>query len=430
MFDSIETNEIVKDIYASLKQKSSILFEVTQDLVLPSFSNSIPTACVSFVWDNEDINASFEFNPDFWVKLNVNEKFFVFVHEVLHVLFFHGSRGKSFMESIPEDQRDRKLLNVAMDICINELIVREYMDVPLSSLPELKDNMCNIVNCFPDTHDTILKGKSFDYYYMELLKNHPGNMDSFDMHGFMDEDLAEEDLEKIQKAIQESLSGKEKEDLENDQIPKEDSKSYSEGGTASGSNDFKLETPKQKLEHHLDLFIASKFGGREPMPKYKNVWHKTNRRMHGVSHSKDMHLPHKEELPVKKGKHKIVVYADVSGSVASYSRMFMNLIGGLSESKFEIDIYAFGSYVVPAIRKDGRITYRGAGGGTNIRDVLDHYKRNYTKKDRPDATLVLTDGYYSNIRNHKEDYFSDWVFFLINKNENRPAASKSVFLSI
>ena len=151
----LEDNPIVKDVYSILKHKSSILYEVTQDLVQPSFSDSIDTACVSFVVDDEDVNASFEFNPDFWEKLNINEKFFVFAHEVLHVLFFHGSRGKKFLESLPDDQKSHKRLNVAMDICINELIMREYVDVPISSLPELKDMMCNIVNCFPDRHSSI-----------------------------------------------------------------------------------------------------------------------------------------------------------------------------------------------------------------------------------------------------------------------------------
>ena len=424
----LEDNPIVKDVYSILKHKSSILYEVTQDLVQPSFSDSIDTACVSFVVDDEDVNASFEFNPDFWEKLNINEKFFVFAHEVLHVLFFHGSRGKKFLESLPDDQKSHKRLNVAMDICINELIMREYVDVPISSLPELKDMMCNIVNCFPDRHSSILKGKSFDYYYMELLKDpNASNMDSFDAHEFI-EGLSDEQLEKIDEAVKESLSVSAEKDLENDKIPPE-SKSYGEGGEPSGSFSHKLETPKQKLENHIDLFIASKFGGREPFPKYKNVWYKNSRRMTGISYADKIHVPYKERIPIKKGKHKLVVYADVSGSVASYSNMFMNLIGGLSENKFDIDIYAFGSYVVRAYKKDERITYRGAGGGTNIHEVLKHYKSMYAK-NRPDATLVLTDGYYSSIKSKTEDYFADWVFFLTSNNKNHPATSKSIILKI
>lgn len=423
-----EENQIIKDVYSVLKHKSSILYEVTQDLVQPSFSDSIETACVSFVVDDEDVNASFEFNPEFWDKLNTNEKFFVFTHEVLHVLFFHGSRGKKFIESLPDDQKSHKRLNIAMDICINELILREYTDVPISSLPELKDMMCNIENCFADRKDQILKGKSFEYYYMELLKDPESDkMQSFDMHEFL-EGLADEQLDSLDQAIKDCLSTEDLEELEKDIVP-EKNESYAVDGSASGVFNHKLETPKQKLETHIDLFIASKFGGREPFPKYKNVWHKKSRRISGISYGDKIHIPHKEKIPVKKGKHKLVVYADVSGSVASYSKMFMNLIGGLSESKFEIDIYAFGSRVVTANKNNDKIKYSGAGGGTNIYGVLKHYKANYTK-NKPDATLILTDGYYSNIKSLKEDYFKDWVFFLTTHNKNHPSASKSIILGL
>ena len=286
--------------------------------------------------------------------------------------------------------------------------------------------MCNIVNCFPDRHDKILRGKSFDYYYMELLKEaDESTIDSFDVHEFL-EGLSDEQLEKLDGAVKSALSGGSEKVLETDRIPTE-TNAYSEGGSASGSHSHKLETPQQKLEKHLDLFIASKFGGREPFPKYENIWYKTSRRMAGVTYGNNLHVPYKEQIPVKKGKHKLVVYADVSGSVASKSKMFMNLVGGLSESKFDVDIYAFASYVVNAHKKDGRIAYSGAGGGTDIYKVVRHYKSIYSK-ERPDATLVLTDGCYSSIKSLTDDFFADWVFFLTANKKNHPVASKSIIL--
>ena len=423
----LEENQIVMDVYALLKHKSSIMYEVTQDLVQPTFNETIDTAQVSFSVDDEDVNVSFEFSPKFWESLNVNEKFFVFAHEVLHVLFFHGSRGKKFMESLPRDQRSRSRLNTAMDICINELVVREYVDVPMSSLPVLKDMMCNIANCFPNRQSEILRGKSFEYYYMELLQESSENdIPSFDLHEFL-EGLSDEQLEKLDDAVKSvsSLGDLEK-TLESDRLPTE-TQSYSEGDSATGPHSYKLETPQQKLEKHLDLFIASKFGGREPFPKYKNIWHKKSRRMTGVSYGNELYVPYKEQIPIKKGKHKLVVYADVSGSVASKSKMFMNLVGGLSESKFDVDIYAFASNVAKAQKKDGRITYSGAGGGTEIYKVIRHYKSNYAT-ERPDATLVLTDGLYRSIKSLTDDFFADWVFFLTANRKNHPSASKSIIL--
>lgn len=420
-----EENQIVRDVYPLLKHKSSILFEVTQDLVQPRFSNSIDTACVSFVIDDEDVNASFEFNPVFWSRLNINEKFFVFAHEVLHVLFFHGSRGKKFLDELPEDQRNYKILNVAMDICINERLLNDYTDVPLSCLPVLKDMMCNIENCFPKRAGEILKGKSFDYYYMELLKDSNEEMQSFDIHDFLTCNDSDRVNEKMDAAIESIVNSSDIEKIKEDKIPS----AYAIADDKSGSVSHKLTPPKHKLEEYIDLFMASRFGGNEPLPKYKHIWHKTSRRMTGVSYGQDIHVPFKEKLPKKKGKNTIVVYADVSGSVAGYSTIFMNLIGGLDETKFEMDIYAFASRVVNTHRKNGAISYSNAGGGTDIHKVLGHYQRNYHDKP-PDATLILTDGRYSTIKNLDSEHFKDWVFFMTRSNSNYPKKSKSIILKL
>jgi hypothetical protein len=440
----IEYNTIVSDVYPLLKEKSSILFELTQDLVQPTFNESIPTARVGFDLEAEDKNVFFEFNPTFWSNLNIHEKFFVFVHEVLHVMFFHGSRGENFIRSLPLEKKSYDVLNQAMDITINELILREYIDVPLSILSTLQPMMCTISNCFPDREAKILRGKSFEYYYHELLKNQDSENGvlALDIHGFLETNLPPEALEKLESAIMSILEElnddkDSKTKLSKNQLPS--SSSNKDDGQGSGYSldqtktdqkvDFSTLKPVEKLEHHLNLFIAKKFGGAEPKPKYQSKWYGTNRRSHLSLRGTGMSLPIREEQIKKKGKHHIVIYCDVSGSVSSYSRMFMDLIVGLNEQKYDLDVYVFASYVHKAIRKETKISYSQPGSGTTIEYVLKNYDKEYIqKKNEPDAVVVLTDGQYSYITNKQDSFYEKWTFFMTRPSKNHPAKSSAVNL--
>lgn len=415
-----DENDIIKEVYPLLRQKKSVLFTLAQSLVKPSFNTDIPTARVSFNTSDLDKNIAFEFNPVFWEKLNVNEKMFVFIHEILHVLFYHGSRGKTFMDSLPEEDRNYNLLNIAMDICINELIIREYLDAPLSSLPSLSDSMCTIKNCFPDSYTSILEKQNFAYYYDKLLEESP-SIQGFDIHLFIESPSTEIDdlLDDIISDI--------KEIFENDTI--KPSTGYSSQDTSNSQvKEVKKLTPEKRIEYYLDYYLAETFGGKEPKPKLKTKWYGINRRNSTFSQRTGMNLPIREVLPQKKGKYLLVAYCDVSGSVKTHSYRMLNLISSIDESKYEVEMYAWATRVSSVQKKScGNISYSYPGGGTNIFSIFEHYEKTYSSaKKKPNGVIVLTDGGYQDIVYNTDAYLKTWFFFMINNNKNYPSICKSV----
>jgi len=420
-----EKEQIMQDLYPQLVKYLSILFAVSQDLVTPRFNASIPTARVTFSATEEDKNIAFEFNPVFWDSLNRHEKYFVFVHEVLHVVFYHGSRGKKFMEALSEKDRNWKILNKAMDICINELIIREYLDVPFSTLPVLSKMICTIENCFPDRHTSIKTRQSFDYYYYELLQEN-SQQGGFDTHEFLE--ASDEVLAAIEDLLSDAIGDLTKEDLEKDALP--DKKGYSTQNDVSPDGAISInKTPKQKLESYLDQYLVSSFGGLLSRPKIKRKWYGVNRRT-ASSFPSDMFLPKTEILTPKIGRTKLVAYCDVSGSVRSISSEMMNIIANIDDKKYDVDIYAWASNVSSkVIIVNGAIRYGGTGRGTVIQRVFKHYEQTYAK-DKPDGVIVLTDGDYGNIRQLDDDSFKSWFFFMTCRSDNFPEKARSARISV
>jgi predicted metal-dependent peptidase len=421
--------EIIGELTPFLLKVNSIFFTFTQDMMIPEFSSEIPTAAVAFDRKDDDIPCvKFLFNPDFWDSLNYNEKIFVFVHEVLHVLFSHGKRGKEFFEIIPKEIQSPQLLNVSMDICINELILSQYLsDIPPSTMPKIMDIACFIDTVFKDCSEDIEKAKNFQYYYQKYLEKFGEEslkelqLASIDSHDFNNVDP--ELLEEIEGMIDQLIDSEEEkeESLENDNIIKQQGKGYSLNKNVN-SNEITLhyEKPDHSLEKYFDLAVATSFY-KEP-PIIKTQWYGANRRNLSISKNK-LTLPIRKEIH-KNVKHKILAYCDVSGSCEYVSRKFISMIDNLSDSKYEKDIYVFADRVTQCTIQNKKVIYNGAGYGTNIHSVLQDY-RNYKIKNNYDAVFVLTDGYYSSITSYNDDYFNKWHFFIIDNGlTNCPINSK------
>lgn len=417
-------NKIFDEVAGVLQSKHSIMFEFASTMVEPRFDESIPTACVIFEPTSGERNVGFLFNPDFWESLNFQERVFVFIHEVLHVLLFHGSRGIEFLKSLPKEQQNHRLLNVAMDICINEIILEQYTNLPRAAFPTLMNfPICLIDTVFEKDASKIRKHQSFPYYYMELLKcENLSEAASFDDHSFLEID--KEQIEEIEKMIGDSIRGFDDHvQPENDKVK---SPSFStEAQPDTNKTEIIPTAPEQKLEHHLNIMIASKFGGKEPKPKYKRQWYGTNRRTPSFSSGMIMPTVH-ERKKKNQAKHHIVCYCDTSGSVARHSNKFMNLISGLDFGKFDLDLYVWANYVKPVkIDDKNKLNVPYAGGGTDIHAVLNHFRSHYKSK-LPDATIVLTDGAYNSIRNKHYAYYKDWTFFFTEYSSNFPELANSV----
>lgn len=417
-------NNILLEISGFLRNANSIFFTFAQDMMEPKFSDKIPTACVTFL-PNEGKCIGFFVNEDFWNRLNYNEKVFIFIHETLHVLFSHGKRGHDFLKTLPKKHRSDKLLNICMDICINEIIMDQYLDdIPLKTMPVINDG-CFIHTVFENDVDDIERGKSFEYYYNKFVELYGDKAVEFinlttDVHTFMDCDL--ETLEKIEKQIEDAIYGDpDADDLKEDKIQKSTG-GYSIGSFTENGNNKQSALTKQpdSLETHLKLMISTSF--EKGRPKYKNQWYGVNRRTHKTLDKTGMFLPIRKQ--VKKGrKHKILVYSDVSGSCESVSKRFLSLVGDLNEDVYEVESYVFADRVGKCTIKNNKVNIPYVGFGTDIRNVLSHY--NSIIKNNYDAVLVLTDGYYSYITNVNDNIYDKWHFFIIdNGPRNHPKNSK------
>lgn len=423
MFDNI----ILKDIGEFLRNTNSILFTFAQDMMVPEFSDTIPTAAVCFSpIDDQKHCIKFLINKEFWDNLNYNEKVFIFIHETLHVLFSHGYRGNQFRKSIDKNLFSPQLLNISMDICINEIIKEQYLsDIPIEAMPNIKEG-CFIDTVFGEKADQVEKGKNFQYYYNKFIEMFGEDTIEqmnlmMDSHIFLeaDEGTLEEIEEIIKDVIYNNGTEEEIEDLENDNIK---SKSYSVNDSFN-SEGYKTETVEKQpdsLEKHLDLMISSSF--EKERPREKRLWYGVNRRLHSGVMDKKLNLPVKKKINNQR-KHKILVYSDVSGSCEKVSKRFLSLVNDLSDKKYEKDLYVFADRVSKCEIINGEVKMGNAGFGTNIHRVLDSYEK--LKDNNYDAVLVLTDGCYASLCDYTDEKYSNWHFFIVdNGSRNHPQKSK------
>ena len=433
---SIHENVLMKDVKIFLHQYNSIFFTFVNEMMMPLESDKIPTACVEFSKENEETCINFFINPKFWGMLNKHEKLFIFFHETLHVMLNHGMRGKKFFDSISEEQQNHKILNIAQDICINEIIIKQYMKhIPSTLMPFIRENLHFIDTTFKK-FDDVEKGKDFIYYYYKYIEKfgNKTNDDSFDVHaGFFGQELPEDVKEELNEVYDDEIY----ENIFGDVSSSEDKSpenyfqesggfSINEKQTNSLSNiEIKKVNKSESLENHLKNLLGK--SNQKGLIKKKNIWHKEHRRSGGMMARQGMMLPVVEESK-KNYKYRVVAYADVSGSCRTVATKFLSLINDLSKKEsFDIALYVFADNVANVTFENDKAKYRGAGGGTNIMRVLNHFNHNYYhKKIGIDAVVVLTDGQYISLKSRKDSIYSIWHFFMIRKSINVPEKSKII----
>ena len=106
--EKLEISQILKSHHT--------IFQTFWTIGKPIFTKAIPTAAVGF--DKFGQVLYMLLNPDFWDSLNVVNKAFVIAHESLHIILNHGKRGHEYS--------DQKLVNVAQDIVINEMLFTDF----------------------------------------------------------------------------------------------------------------------------------------------------------------------------------------------------------------------------------------------------------------------------------------------------------------
>jgi predicted metal-dependent peptidase len=440
-------NSIFNDVQFFVRKFDSILYTFLNELVEPVFSKKIPTAAVAFSRKDAAVCIQFLFNKEFWESLNYNEKNFVFTHEVSHVIFRHGIRGQQYLNSLSKEQRNFELLNICQDICINHIIVDQYMkDIPFSAMPLLK-GLCFVETVFEkEHHHLIKKGESFQYYYeryIELygLDKMPKNVRLLDVHGVgedgvpIDEaELTDEELEELEEIFEEIEKSIAESNSTIDELEQElAGKSFSINDEYFSDKKKTKEIEKGKsLDELFKVVIKKAFAIKYDITKKSN-WFGFNRRTSGAlaKISPDLTLPvtaeKRKEIPKR---HKVLVYLDVSGSCKSYSEKFMMLVAALPEDKYEAHINVFADRVsevkVSKTKEKKVFNYSYAGAGTNINSVIMHARKKM-ENNHFDAVFVLTDGHYSDINSNTINDYSNWYFFMTPSHKRNVPNKASVF---
>lgn len=333
-------------------------------------TRSLKTACVTFPPGGK---SHMIISKAFWDSLNADEKLFVILHECLHVMLDHGMRNAA---NIPG--ATHKLINIAQDITINEIIV----DMFGFARGLMKDwrKYCWIETCFADP-SIIDRNQPFEYYLRKLIENPPPEgMDSMDEHG----DLGgydDGDPDPLAQALGEHLTWDELQAMIKS-LGKED-------GRGIGLSPFNVilenRTPA-KVDFNK---IVAKLKRNAKSKEHREIdsFAREPRRFGGSR----MILPGR--LETQPHKHKLItaLFFDVSGSCMPYFNVFNSVREAFAkeEKLFDIRTFAFDTRVFEV--KPGEKL--AIGGGTSF-DIIEAQCQKIVAEDGryPDCVVIITDG--------------------------------------
>jgi predicted metal-dependent peptidase len=345
-----------------------------------SFSDDTSTAAVSF---HPQGKSELLLNEEFWRAKTYREQLFIICHECLHVLLDHGVRNaRDLPGSTP------KLVNVAQDITINEMIV----DLFKFDREEIKDwkKFCWIDTCFKNPI-LIKRNETFYYYLEELIKNPPeGDPELIDEHGEPSESQSEIDAkQKIAKKIAQELDVDEL-----NEIIKNLPEGHGEaGGPMSGIYDHLISKKVESLKINFKQLIRKlKRTSIKEVPVDIETFTHDDRRFSGVLRRSDIFMPGKAEIS-KPNKDKLltVVFMDISGSCIRYLPTFSKVFSLFDAEReiFDSKMFTFDTKVLE-VHVGSNIR---AGGGTNFKIIEDKCRSLEAETGRyPDCVIVITDG--------------------------------------
>ncbi len=407
MFDNFEDEQ-----YFELSQKLEryhSLFHMFWEMGKPFLDEKEETAYVSFDPEGNFIN--FVFGSKFWKESSLDKKLFVICHEGLHVILNHGKRFNTREESL-----NKKLLNIACDIVVNHILVREYGFNRLDIDPDNK-------YCWVDTifkNEFVPDDKNVEFYYLKLIENStemeyelvdPNNhkpMDGFGGPQGISEKMTSDVIEKINDEMSPFDKNSLKDVIENhfEKYDKDTTAGTGEGNTLIFFDFGKNVQKKKKWESVIKEWTKKHIKNDFDILEH---WARLNRRTSLLP--EDIVLPSDLELDEKEEKSKIDLYffLDVSGSCIGYAKRFIKAANSLPTKRFNIKLLAFDTSVIE-IKKGTNIK---AGGGTYFH-ILENkiqidLKRKNIKK-YPDAVFIITDGYGNDVKPEKPER---WHWFLI-----------------
>lgn len=378
----------VDDILKGLLQINPMYGVLLQQLKIIK-SKHIPTAGVGI---NNYKKFILMYNQDFLNKLTLDQSIAVFKHEAMHFTHNHILMGLKYKNE------DRKLLNIAMDMVINQFIKNlpdGCSQCPANNQAEPCPNdkcpgKCIKIENFVDVNDKPLDVKHLTEYYYEKLKQrkekHPENKltdkngnvwdDSFDAHEWFD-NLTDAEKEEIMKELKSVL--------------KRTKEKTAEMG-AYDTNVKEIDDILQEIDAEINnlnyaKLLESAIKRSLPSSQRINTWKRPSRR-----YGYEAKGTKADEKP------RIDVHLDSSGSIsvtelnkflkhtdkfAMYANKKCNL-NLFHETVYHTQKYRVGQKLEPQVLQSG---------GTDLTPVLENIK-----KSNPDLAIIFTDGFYGDVQ--------------------------------
>lgn len=329
----------------------------------------IPTAGVAF--NKKAKKFEMMINPNFFNKMTAEEQKAVLLHEIYHLTHKHVYMMYKYKSN------DRKMLNCAMDLVINQLI---------NNLPK----QALTLKGFKEKYGVDLKANQTTEYYFEQLKKakdegkfdkkdgdqgdeegQGGGPETLDEHDWQE---SEEDSEEAMKASKDLFQrAKQKASLSHSNVPRE---------FEDLIEDLEVNIKKLNYKKLLDLAYFKSLPNTDRQP----TWSRPNKRYFGMAPgSKANTSP------------KIDTYLDTSGSISvdEFNFFMRHNDKFLKFTNKKCQLYYFHTSLYHTEKyKVGKEVDRTniKIGGTDLQETID----NIIKK-KADLAIIFTDGCYNNV---------------------------------
>ncbi len=410
------SNSEFYEISRGLESKHSVFYKFWE-IGSPKFTMAIPTACV--VFDKKGYNTGFYFNTKFWFELDEYTRLWVITHECLHIILNHGTRTV--------DTKDKVLANKALDVVVNMATVKNFGFIRKSIQNGEKYCWLDTVFAYKLVKGKPLppEGKSFEYYFNMLKDDRDSGERPSDEDGEPEEGgsssggnqlvdnhdgLGDEDFSDAIREVSNILTDQQKESLKDfiknnfqeDNSGKDQSKSQVEGGQEAGTSiggwffrERVLVKKKKKWETVVKKWSMTRLQN-DIRAVEQFVFE--NRRLSAIDFG-DFALPYEfdiEDNYLVEGRLNVWLCLDTSGSCIHLKDRFFRAAQSLDPSRFHIRLFCFDTAMEQTSLKSKKVY---GGGGTcfaciesKIQHIIKNEKINY-----PDSVWLLTDSFGTSV---------------------------------
>ena len=331
------------------------------------WSDKLPTAGVRL----KGINYELAINPSFWESLPMEQKIGVLKHELLHIGFFHLVNFTNYS--------NKKVLNIAMDLEINQYIERSWLPEDgmfLDTFPELDleerkgtryyyDKLMELAQEQEETMQCIMNAISNGESECELPNGQKINIPDHDW----------DEIEQLDEATKKLIESQTKHIVEQvaDQVQKS-------RGTVPGEFAEILERLRHIDPPKFDWKgYMRRFAGRSIKTYTKKSRRKYNKR-----------LPDNPGLKIKRHKH-ILAAIDTSGSVSTNElKEFLSELYHMKKTGSEVTIIECDTAISYIGKFDPKKDLEIHGrGGTDFQPVIDYYNEHQKEYS---CLFYFTDG--------------------------------------